>query len=629
MSDYDDGAPLPEPPDEFDDAPPADDWWEAFEEPAGPAQPAAAPPTGHTRQTGNGRRPGTRNVDVDLADMIVREMRRTLAGTHMASAEDLHAVVSLMYTADAVFEEVDPITEKRLRGVLSLIAAEYTTLGDSTLFDLHDMPALAGYSDEIAAEVTAIRAVQTSGDVPANPTATWLALREEVQATRSRRGLARLIDALDSKETPELKMKLFAELPPPTTRQTGREEHRSTRTARQILEDRRADLAGRPPVRYSSGFRTIDVAFTAGGEPLGLIAPGQQIVLAGPTGTGKSSISYSLIRAMAQDALNQGSQGRVILFHTEEENYDKARYIGLDRNARFSHLADSIIVEPVGSSRRRIVEVLYDEVVRADALSREMGMPITEFLPPVAFVDYIQAILEPGEDTNRGVIRTAELILRGIQAWNPEEMAKWAGLSFQEYTGQPWPKGQETHRVSVVTFAQLRKPEDHLHYKAGDKHTPLSEFTKPADGMAGLDNPWFDEKGNPWAWEVREGDYRLIDKAMVEGTGKILQNATMVFMLHRSTPDQNPARPEPGTDGRMHLMDTRSRILFDKARNGIQMLFAPMTFDIGASSAQYFDSLGERWVEHNRHKVDDVYRQAGDPILPRRSAQSPLAGCPY
>jgi hypothetical protein len=225
------------------------------------------------------------------------------------------------------------------------------------------------------------------------------------------------------------------------------------------------------------------------------------------------------------------------------------------------------------------------------------------------------------------------MILRGLQEFNPEEIAKFSGVDFRTYTGMAWPDSVEDHRMAWVVFAQLRKSSDaqaEFYKKTGKSQ--LSDYTMEDTS----DNPaWVDPHGNGWAWEVRENDFRLFRQEQIYGSSNILNNATNIVLLHRSRPRGNPA--VKSADGPPHLTDMRARMIPDKSRNGIKMLYVPMAFDIQPPDpgqpegfrAQYYDLQAEKAIEDGRFTPHESYRISGDPILPVRPPASPLAGVKY
>jgi hypothetical protein len=342
-------------------------------------------------------------------------------------------------------------------------------------------------------------------------------------------------------------------------------------------------------------------------------------------------MQYTLTRAAAQDELNWGLPDTpVLVAHTEEESVTKAYAMGIHPGQRFHHLADKIVIENIGSSRRRLAELVYDLVMNAVSRSQTTSRPIGDFLPRIGFLDYIQSLSEPGENEVQANITTAELILRGFQSFNPDEMAKFSKVDFRSYSGMAWPEGIEDHRMAWVVFAQLKKPTDEnsMFYKSNARKSELSDFTlEDTSATPG----WRDPGGNGWAWEVRENDFRIFRQNQIRGSGLILQNATNIILLHRSQPYNNP-KLKPGADGRVHLLDSRARLILDKTRNGSEMQFVPMAYDSSPDGfrGQYYDHLGEKGLSMAVNaNLDESFRQSGDPLLPIRPKASPLAGVRY
>lgn len=614
---WDDGPPI-------DEVPP-DSWFDHDEVPADwPAADVGSRSRRHPRHP-TGR-------TVAHGAKVLAALRRVLAAYHGRPADELRQMIAQLRTSPKALAELDETTAWTYRGVFEVLEVECANLTDDAPVYLGDLPGVDNHTAEVADELARIVAVAARGDAASNPYSAWLAVVEDVQGAHTLRGLHALARAIEEKAPAEHKLELFRRLEPPTTKAAVVREA-GPRTAREVVEERAAALAGAAKLRFSSGYRTLDLAFTGPGEPVGFIAPGEQSVIGGPTGTGKSSFSYALVRSFAQDLVNWGYQdGYVVWFHTEEESADKVRAAGLGPGQRFHHLADRVVIDPIGTSRRRMAEVLYDLVIAAEKKSQQSGLPPTRFLPHVVLLDYIQAVAERNESDNQANIVTAEFLLRGVQAWNPEEMAKFSGLDFRAYAGMPWPDGMDHHRCAVVTFAQLKKPDDEslMFFKSGSRKHKLSDFAFEHTD-ASVPAPWTDEGGGAWSWEVREQDLYLLKQNQIMGSSKILQNATTILLLHRSRPRNNPRLPGVGADGRPHLEDTRARLLLDKTRAGSQLKFVPMAFDIMADGfrAQYYDVLAEAAIDQGRFRPDPAFIESGDPILPRRPAASPLAGLRY
>lgn len=553
----------------------------------------------------------------EVAAKIIDTMRDVLAAQQGRTMPELTAMVRELIATTLVLDELEEDVQETFAGVFEvLLDAAANTEGG--VADLAWLPASVNYDVAVRAEIAEIASRVGIVDTDKHPSSVWYALKETVQRRHARRRLMGVVSAIDERSTVDTIMDRFRSIEPPTTKRALTRTH-AARTARQVISEKKAATAGRPKMRFSSGYRSLDIAFTGDGDPLGFIAPGEGSLIAGPTGTGKSSFSYGIIPALTQDLANWGyPEGKLIFLHTEEESEDKVRACGLDEGQAFHHLADNVVVSAIGTSREAIVECIYDVVIEANRRSKETNLPIDQFLPHILVLDYIQSIKSQNEDDTAASARTSELLTRGVQAWNPEEMSKFSGVDFQSYAGMAWPNGMKHHRVAGLYFAQLVKQnEATLFYRAGSRDCQLSEFVLEGDD------------GEP-LWPVCEGDLRLFGKGQIRGSGIVAQNASTILILHRSRPVNNNA--SLGPDGLMHLGDTRARLILDKTRTGSSMKYVPMTFDLqrnGGGRAQYFDTRAEIAMTSGVFIPDACYRQSGDPILPPRVIASPLAGFRY
>jgi hypothetical protein len=555
-----------------------------------------------------------------LRERSVETIRRVLACTSGLEPNDAQPILDRVKASGLVLSRIDKTHRFTIEAVLELLEHEVSVLGAGVL-DLNDLPVLPEYSDDVHREVAAIR---TTTDLPTDPHALWQDLVESVQREVAREKAAVFLHTLAEKKPVSEQMKAHRALAetPPTTKKSVSRERRAV-NARTYIDDFHVASAGRPTRRYSCGLPTLDRSYTPSNEPIGLVGAGEFIVVMGPTGTGKTSFSYAITSALVQDMINQGEdEAMQIVFHTEEATIDKIRGFRMDVGQRFAHLSKNLVVDAVGTSRTRMAEVIYDLVIDAEEWSRTTGRPIADKLPRVVQLDYIQSIAESADEKTETAM-TAEFLLRGVCAWNPEEMKKFSGVDFREYAGMAWPKGMEMHRVGVIAYAQLVKVDDaSLYYresKDGHKGSVKSDFALLND----RDEPF---------WDIREGDLRLFGKNQMRGSGIIAQNANAILILHRSVP-LTPA--VVGADGREHLADMRARILFDKARSGTKRPYAPMRFDrqFDGPKAQYFDELAEKAIAEGILTADhvdlDTYMNPGDPILPRRPRVNPLATFVY
>jgi hypothetical protein len=560
---------------------------------------------------------GLRNGQSEpLQKKVHRVLRSTLSALHGMTTEPALQLLTRIRSSKRVLDRLDDESRQTVLAALEVLEHEASVLTTGRL-DLGHLPVAEEYQAAVRVELTRI-ANEVGSSTPADPHAEWQDLVESVQRVIVERQAIGLVEGIREKLPTSELVKRQQEIESPTTKKAVSRE-RTVKTARQVAEEARAATAGRPALRFSSGLRTLDIGYTGKGESLGFVAGGQFSVIMGPTGTGKTSFSNSLTPAVQLDLQNWGLRdGLQVVFHTEEETIDKLRGFRMDIGQKYHHLTDNLVIDACGTSRTRIAEVLYDTVISADEKARATKRPISDFLPYVCQIDYIQSIQEAGEDPTTASAVTAEFFLRGVCAWNPEEMAKFSGVDFREYAGMAWPSGMEHHRVAVIAYAQLVKVDDEsLYYKPNKRGVQLSDFAL----LNGKDEPY---------WDVREGDLRLFGKNQMRGSGIIAQNSHNIVILHRSVPYNNPAYKDE--NGGMHLTDTRARLLFDKSRAGSQLAYAPMRFDVQSTGfrAQYFDELAERAIESG--KLTDIhpsYTEPGDPILPVRPVSDPLSECRY
>jgi hypothetical protein len=553
-----------------------------------------------------------------LSDRILSAALQVTASCHGRIATEAGELANLVRSADAALDVLSDDERALLVAVCEIVSWESQNLAAGSL-DLAALPSAVIYADPVRNFLFRAHSLAVSGKMPLNPAAVWLAVVEEVARSRSRRSAVALVQSIDAGSTVEEVVTRFRAIEPPTARK-GAVRRRGARTAAQVAEDEARISAGSAKMRFSSGYRTLDLWVTnpAADEPLGFLAPGEGVVVAAGTGQGKSSFSYGLVPSLAQDLRNWGlPDAKVYFAHTEEASADKVKAMRLGPGQRFHHLSNQVVVADVGSSREAFVMGLYDLVIDGYERQQATGRPITDFLPHIVVLDYVQALSgEKDKNEVEATRLTAELILRGVQAWNPEEMAKFGGVEFSTYAGMAWPKGMEDHKVASVAFAQLVKA-------AGEKgpFRPNAKNAQLSDYVA------LDANGDP-LWDVKEGDQPVLGKDAIRGSGVILQNATFIIFLHRSNIH---AGKSVGSDGRVHLTDTRARLIIDKMRNGALGPVVPMAFDSQLSGfrGQYFDPAAEAALSQGRFTADEAFKESGDPILPPRPAPRPLGAWRY
>ncbi|MFM7089078.1 MAG: hypothetical protein ACKOW9_06155 [Candidatus Paceibacterota bacterium] len=552
----------------------------------------------------------------DISEYVLNALRCTLASVNGASPQTASKIIERVQASTNVLSKLPSKTRKTYKGVFEVLIFE-CTVSESRGVDLTYLPVSKVYSKDVRDELSKIKEVKAE-QVPTDPHAFWFSLVESIQRQRTRSAAMTLAEKIKVGAPLVELLPAFKAVEPPTTQKksirTGK-----VRSAFEFASELRAERAGKPNFRFSSGLPTLDLGYTGVDEPEGFITPGQFSVVMGPTGTGKSSFSYSVTPAFGLDLLNWGlSEAYQVFFHTEEESIDKLKGFRMDMGQKYHHLAKNLVIDAIGTSRTRMAETLYDLVISADEKSRKSRKPITEYLPYIVQLDYLQSIQESGEDEKEATAKTAEFLLRGVAAWNPEEMAKFSGVDFRSYAGMSWPIGMDNHRVAVLAYAQLVKVSDEtLYYKPNKRGTQLSDFVL------------LDDKDNP-KWDLKEGDLRLFGKNQMRGSGVVANNAHSIVILHRSVPYNNPS--VKNKTGGISLSDTRARVLFEKSRTGSRISYAPMRFDVQSNGfrAQYFDEIAERAVAEGKlTNVHESYIEKGDPMLPNRPRRSKLASTRY
>jgi hypothetical protein len=616
---------------EWEPSPFGDDFYDeqSYAFPADDTAPAHAPRSAPRNAPPTGRFDLPRKTKTLASDTyVLHSIRQVLAAAHGRPYEDVRATVSQIAMAEPVLERLSFADRDRMRALLEMLGGIANNM-ESGALDLNFVPTKGVYDAEVQHELATIRDMAFAGDVATEPTLAWFGLTEKVQRARALETAFQYADAIQADLPVETLVQAAARVEPPTTMKAA-VQTRSARTAADVFTAHRAAHGTTAKLRISSGWRTGDLAFTMQDkhrrftEQLGFIAPGEGFVVAGPTGTGKSSWTYGFLPAATQDLVNQRPDAKVLFAHTEEESIDKLAAMEFLPGQPFAHLAENLIIDDVGTDRQRVIRAIYDNVADAELRSKETGRPITDFLIHLFVLDYIQSLSQAGErDTTVSTAITAELLLRGIQAWNPAEMEKFSGLSYRAYTGRPWPTGMEHHRCAGIYMAQLVKTgkDKPLLYHKGERGCVLSDFALEASGP---ENAWKGPDGNFYMWEVKEGDLRLFTKADILGSSTVLNNAHAIIILHRSRPFTNPKIMGP--DGRFHLEDTRARQILDKTRTGSALPYLPMSFDLDweGRRARYIDVSGEHSLARGLFTVDECFQHTGHPLLPIRRAPSPL-----
>lgn len=552
----------------------------------------------------------------EIAKYVLNALRCTIASINGTSPQSASKILERVQASSNVLSKLSNKIRKTYKGVFEVLVFE-CTVSEAQGVDLDNLPVSKVYSKDVRNEIAKIKDTPKDS-IPSDPHAYWFSLVESIQRHKTRSAAINLAEKIKVGAPLNELLPAFKAVEPPTTQKksirTGK-----VRSAFEFASELRAERAGKPNFRFSSGLPTLDLGYTGVDEPRGFITPGQFSVVMGPTGTGKSSFSYSVTPAFGLDMQNWGlNEAYQVFFHTEEESIDKLKGFRMDIGQKYHNLANNLVIDAIGTSRVRMAETLYDLVISADEKSRKTRKPITEYLPYIVQLDYLQSIQESGEDEKEATAKTAEFLLRGVAAWNPEEMSKFSGVDFRSYAGMSWPSGMENHRVAVLAYAQLVKVSDEtLYYKPNKRGTQISDFVL------------LDDKDQP-KWDVREGDLRLFGKNQMRGSGVVANNAHSIVILHRSVPYNNPS--VKNATGGVTLADTRARVLFEKSRTGSRISYAPMRFDVQSNGfrAQYFDEIAERAIlEGKLNDIHESYIENGDPMLPNRPRRNKLASTKY
>lgn len=555
-----------------------------------------------------------------LAEQALEALRVTLAACHGATATDTTALTGAYRAAVSVQALIDPGTRAGLDGLADALAFTASSLEGGMVVDLAALDILAAgvYGPAVLEEHSRVLELAHRPTTSVEKATTALAAVAEAAARRRARGSAmNLVVAIDAARSTDELVELHRAIEPPTTRRAVAGTIFARSAADWEAFDR-AERAGAPKVRFSSGYLSLDAANTGLDEAPGFVAPGEFVVAAAGTGHGKSSLARWLLTAMTADMIDGWgfTHGRTILAFTEEEAPKIVRSAQMGRGQRFHHLAHNVTLAKVGSSRKRLIGTLYDSVAEACRASEETGAPIEDFLPRIVMLDYVGGIHEEGESGALVAIeKTADLLMRGIAAWDPEMMTQFSGVDFETHTGRAWPTETSSHRVAVIGFSQLRQQD-------GSKLFFRSGKSQVADFAVQLPDGSF-------AWEPEEGDYRIPTRDEVYGSSVLLNHATTLMFMHRARPENNPVLTDP--DGRQHLGDTRARFILPKTRNSASMPVVPMRFDSQRHGVhgQYYDDLGHEAIEAEVVEVTDVYQHEGDPQLPLRPTLDPFAGLRY
>lgn len=586
----------------------------------------------HSAEMGRRRAERDRNrqqlADDDVSGIaanVLDTLRRCVAGMNGRSGSELVDMLTYAMTSKNTMAYLDETYRKTYQRLTEVLISDYAEAKSRTV-DLTDVPGIEATSGKVQAELAVIVARLGAQDLPKVPTAAWRALVDYVQRMAARQRALELVAAIDANETDEDCMALYRALEPPTASKTLV----NAAFSRSAHEWEVADLAAAaeaPGFRISSGYPTLDFAFTQkdgrgqDSEPRGAWGPGELHIFAAPTGNGKSAAARKLITSAAEDlVVGWGREhDKVLLAITEESPKIVYQVAGLAKGQPFHHLAKNVVIASIGASRRRFIHAIWDCVVDAYHRSKETGMPISNCgLPSFVVLDYVGGVVEDGEGADTTAIeKTANLLMRGVAAWDVEMMEEFSGESFAAYAGMSWPTGMEAFQPAVLGFAQFKKLADPQWYDPDARNASTDDFVVPnADGAPG--------------WEVKPGDFRIPTQGEVRGSGVLINHATSLIIGHRSRPQKNPKVVDKET-GRVRLADWRARWLLVKTRNGSDVPFVEMRFDSIASGlrGQFFDYRAEIAIARGFLKPTECYQEEGDPILPHRPVRTPFDGVAY
>lgn len=538
-------------------------------------------------------------------DAVLEAIRNVLAALHNAPVDDIMSTVGALQQESEMLDRLDDERRLTIRGVLEALMVECSDVDGAGKVDFTYVPWAGNHRSEVRKEFELLKARAESGVELPNPrshlAATVAAIRDGVELEAAEAYKAAILGKLPGDE----REKAFKSLRGPLTQRSESQENSYTRSLREWVDDHEAiEASGQGHRPLSSGLPTLDA--TTNGD--GFILPGEYWIIGAGTGHGKSAFTRPLVTALAEDLVNGYGRNhqKVIVGITEEEPYTVAQAMKAGPGQPYHHLADNIIITRVNSSRARLVEAVFDCVADGIRRSNETGLPVTEFLPAVCILDYIQACGEEGEDGNTGAVDRTGDMMKGICEWDLRTMEQTSGVSFSAYTGLEWPSGISHHRVGVVVLSQLRQEPNDAYYKPGKGDLSRYVMLHP--------------DGRPM-WEVREGDYYLPDRADLRGSAKFLQHGTGILVLHRSNPLAPLVKdPTDPTGKRMRMSDPRARILVRKARNAARLPYVMLRFDSNPEGfrGQFYDDRGHQAVEQGRRKIAPSYRRQGDPMLPLR-----------
>lgn len=391
--------------------------------------------------------------------------------------------------------------------------------------------------------------------------------------------------------------------------------------------------------RFSVGLPSLDYTLSPRPNQVpGCFAPGEQTVIIGDTGHGKSSfVRRNIYRNCTLDNWGWGFPDRkTVVLVTEENPARIAEATEMHPKGRLRHIGDrSVRVFEIGSSRKAIGVAILRCAYEACVQSHDTGRPVTDFLPEIVALDYDQAVSEDKDGiytTER--VALANLMLRGIANWNLGMIEQWSGASWKEVCKEftyfkgnaPDFPGEGEHKVATVTTAQVKARDN--------KNTQFSPgVSDPADFT-------YYEDGIPF-WEPKAGSARLLGRDDYQGDKQALKDATNVWVLYRLFPNTGIVDLK---DGRKVSSETSAYVIIDKARYGQRSRVVELAFSSSPDGkvGQWYDINAEEAVAMVEAGVTDYDRPwkwdwdrrwriggFGSPILPKRPHRSQVDGIPY
>lgn len=575
-----------------------------------------------------------------LARRAEEVLHRSLAGAVGHTCRDARELVTGLRDAGDLWKLLPATTRSSWQRCLDVVMYETADAPSSAEFRLDGVADRhwATTNDETLDRLRAAHADRQRHRAD-DPAAELRAFKSVLQRRRQLEAVDAAREAILRDRSDTELADLLRDVQPPSD-DAGEDSADFAATARELNQRRREDDAA-SAIRISSGLPLLDAATTnaSRGEPRGSFGLNEFWVFPAPTGSGKSAFVRARAVAAAMDLRYRWGlpDAKVLLAFTEEDDYAVREAMRVLPGDRFQHLADNIVVADINASRRRLVISVYRTLLEAKRSAAATGRPIRDFLPYMILVDYLGGVHEQGENEyTDGLANTADLCMRGFAPWDFEMMARFGGVSYEEWSGEPVPAQARDHRVAVLGMAQLKQRDSgNLTYREPQVDPSTGRVVKPGSDLADFTKMVLDEDGNPTpGWKVYPGDVRLVTQDEVKGVSKVLDHATMNVALHRSRPDSsNTPVEEVAEDGsrRVYLPDTRARLVFLKNRKSVWMNFVPLEFnsDPEGRKATFYDTLAiNAMLRGDLTVFDQENWEPGDPMIPPPGAHRSAPATP-